>query len=93
MAGLISVRLKFLRYRFTLSLDFVSQGVNIPIEFLPFLFQDTIAVPHLKHDYHAICNLKPNSVEHRPVRGYSKLSAFFHWLLWGDDSKSGRVEL
>lgn len=52
-----------------------------------------VAAPHLKHDYHFICNAKPEAIEHRPARGHSKLLAFFRWLLWGDDAESQRVEL
>ncbi|OWM69923.1 hypothetical protein CDL15_Pgr025772 [Punica granatum] len=63
-------------------------------DFCPFeVFKDKIAAPHLKHDYHVICNVKPEAVEHRPVSGYAKLSAFFRWLIWGDDTKSDKVEL
>ncbi|KAK4799869.1 hypothetical protein SAY86_025234 [Trapa natans] len=63
-------------------------------DFCPFeVFKKMVATPHLKHDYNVICNSKPEAIEHWSVRGYSKLSAFFRWLLWGDDTNPGRDEL
>ncbi|KAK4789533.1 hypothetical protein SAY86_016837 [Trapa natans] len=52
-------------------------------DFCPFeVFKDIVAVPHLKHDYHVICNAKPEAVDHTPVSGRGKLAAFLRWLLW-----------
>lgn len=56
-------------------------------DFCPFeVFKERILKPHLKHDYHALCNVKEPPLQ-KPAP--SKLSLLFGWL---SSSSSGDVE-
>lgn len=43
------------------------------------ILQERVVAPHLKHDYNAVCNIKPGQQEQKPAT--SKLFQLFRWLL------------
>lgn len=66
-------------------MDMVTQLMLI----LQFLFlQERVVAPHLKHDYNAVCNIKPGQQEQKPAT--SKLFQLFRWLLskGNDDTRN-----
>lgn len=63
-------------------------------DFCPFdVFKERIVAPHLKYDYHTLCNVKTEQAVHKPKT--SKLSLLLRWLFprWNDDTQSHKVEL
>ncbi|GKU92169.1 hypothetical protein SLEP1_g5934 [Rubroshorea leprosula] len=64
-------------------------------DFCPFeVFKERVVVPHMKHDYHALCKAKLEQPVQKPAT--SKLILLFRWLfsLGNDDtSQRQRVEL
>lgn len=64
-------------------------------DFCPFdVFKERIAVPHLKHDYNALCNAKTDKP--RQKKPTSKISEILSWLLFwrnSDADSTYRVEL
>ncbi|CAI0377959.1 unnamed protein product [Linum tenue] len=53
-------------------------------------FKEKIVNPHLKHDYTALCAVKPEPLNEKPVN--SKLSLAFRWIFgWGRDADADEL--
>ncbi|XVF84063.1 hypothetical protein PTKIN_Ptkin16aG0544600 [Pterospermum kingtungense] len=57
------------------------------------VFKERVVNPHMKHDYHTLCNVNLDQPKQKPET--SKLSQLFRWLfrLGSDDTPSHGVEL